>query len=89
MIYQALKRIPADTELFCVIVKKKKRNAPPLGIEPRTWRLTAARSANGALEAWHSYDQYAIQLAIFSRDRPMFGLEKNIPRPGFEPGSHG
>ena len=29
----------------------EKNTAPPLGIEPRTWRLTAARSANGALEA--------------------------------------
>ena len=70
-------------------MKRILKKTPPLGIEPRTCRLTAAHSANGALEAWHSYDQYAIQLAIFSRDRPMFGLEKNIPRPGFEPGSHG
>ena len=29
----------------------KKNSAPPLGIEPRTCRLTADRSANGALEA--------------------------------------
>ena len=31
--------------------KTKKRYSPPLGIEPRTCRLTADRSANGALEA--------------------------------------
>ena len=31
--------------------KMKKVEAPPLGIEPRTCRLTADRSANGALEA--------------------------------------
>ena len=30
------------------IVLKK---TPPLGIEPRTWRLTAGRYANGALKA--------------------------------------
>ena len=31
--------------------RAKKKQAPPLGIEPRTCRLTADRSANGALEA--------------------------------------
>ena len=30
---------------------KKIKKTPPLGIEPRTCRLTADRSANGALEA--------------------------------------
>merc|ERR1712177_191185 len=33
------------------IKKNAKEDAPPLGIEPRTCRLTADRSANGALEA--------------------------------------
>ena len=33
--------------------KKEKKITPPLGIEPRTCRLTADRSANGALEAIH------------------------------------
>ena len=33
------------------ITKEEKNSAPPLGIEPRTCRLTADRSANGALEA--------------------------------------
>ena len=39
-----------------VIQKKGKsqKETPPLGIEPRTCRLTADRSANGALEAWVS-----------------------------------
>ena len=31
--------------------KAKTDGSPPLGIEPRTCRLTADRSANGALEA--------------------------------------
>ena len=30
---------------------EQKKESPPLGIEPRTCRLTADRSANGALEA--------------------------------------
>ncbi len=40
--------------LLCEVRGKtwKKRRTPPLGIEPRTCRLTADRSANGALEAW-------------------------------------
>ena len=33
------------------VATKTKGCAPPLGIEPRTCRLTADRSANGALEA--------------------------------------
>ena len=37
--------------------RKKKLDTPPLGIEPRTCRLTADRSANGALEACHSRHQ--------------------------------
>ena len=31
--------------------EKRQKESPPLGIEPRTCRLTADRSANGALEA--------------------------------------
>ena len=31
--------------------RAKNKQTPPLGIEPRTCRLTADRSANGALEA--------------------------------------
>ena len=37
------------------IKTKKKKSAPPLGIEPRTCRLTADRSANGALKASTSW----------------------------------
>ena len=33
------------------ITNNNKSESPPLGIEPRTCRLTADRSANGALEA--------------------------------------
>ena len=33
------------------VVKNKIKRTPPLGIEPRTCRLTADRSANGALKA--------------------------------------
>ena len=50
----------------------EKKRTPPLGIEPRTWRLTAARSANGALEAWELGKQYAIFLVHFSKDLPSF-----------------
>ena len=35
----------------CGKKKAKTDGSPPLGIEPRTCRLTADRSANGALEA--------------------------------------
>ena len=37
--------------LVCTACSKQKMYSPPLGIEPRTCRLTADRSANGALEA--------------------------------------
>ena len=44
---------PGSTFLWTALrwARTKKKQAPPLGIEPRTCRLTADRSANGALEA--------------------------------------
>ena len=63
-----------------------KEDAPPLGIEPRTWRLTAARSANGALEAHIAGTQAHYPSEIWAQFTP-FG--QKVPRPGFEPGSRG
>ena len=42
---------PEEKKVGKKVAKKKKSYTPPLGIEPRTCRLTADRSANGALEA--------------------------------------
>ena len=68
------------------IKKSAKEDAPPLGIEPRTCRLTADRSANGALEAHIAGTRAHYPSEIWAQFPP-FG--QKIPRPGFEPGSRG
>ena len=41
--------------------QRKKSYTPPLGIEPRTCRLTADRSANGALEAVQAKHRHTLK----------------------------
>ena len=52
---QVLGSIPSGGVFFFFDIKIKsdnqKKKTPPLGIEPRTCRLTAERSANWAMEA--------------------------------------
>ena len=85
------KRRPAKLEFMSWRPRNNKRRSmikktPPLGIEPRTCRLTADRSANGALEAHIAGTRAHYPSEIWAQFPP-FG--QKVPRPGFEPGSRG